>query len=193
MRNIKIFTYLSQISLVFSMAICTITLPQVAETNGGVSNFGNNPSTVAIYSLGFSCCALFFWLSANSLISASHKLKRIAYVFSVIGELYLLVLLSTFPRRYSFAYSRAHDYLGIALFFIEFIFSLWILLRIQSYSSAINFAITASGMAIGLISILKVADLLFVGQSVASIGFALLVCLNFPQVISPYLNNAGSQ
>ncbi len=120
-------------------------------------------------------------------MNLSPKLKIFSYTLFIIGELYLLILLSTFPRQYSFAYSRAHDYLGIALFFIEFIFSVWILLQLRNYSVLINFVITVSGMFIGLISIIKIVDLLFVGQSVGSIGFALLMCINFPEALQSYL------
>ncbi len=165
------------------MAVCTLILPNVAETNGGVSNFGNHPSTVALYSLGFSLCALSLWIAGHFILIILPKSKFLTYILFFLGELYLLILLSTFPREYSFAYSRAHDYLGIALYAAEFVFSIWITGKIHRPKAFVAFFLTTCGMFVGLLSILKVVDLLFIGQAIGEVGFAIVLCTGLPLIL----------
>jgi len=187
MNKFRVYLIISQLSIFILLSICSLIIPSVARTNGGVSNFGNYPSTVGLYSLGFSLCVLFLWLAADNILSKSLKFKKIAYVIFLIGLLYLMVLLSTFPRHLSFAYSRVHDYLGIVLFVIEFFMSIWLIIRKHTNIGILIFSLEIIGMLIGLLTILKFVHLLYIGQTIGSIGFGLLIIIYLPTVLNNLL------
>jgi len=176
MTKFKLYLFLSQLCLYVPLIICSLIDNHVVITNGGVSNFGNYAPTVALYTTAFSLCTLFLWLAADKLIKlARHNLIHIAYSLALIGLLYLLVLLSTFPRHYSFVYSEAHDYLGIALYAIEFIFSLYLLISFFSYELLSAFIIEVAGMMMGLLSILAVVHFLYWGQVIGGVSFGYIL------------------
>ncbi len=183
MDKFRYYLIISQLSIFILLSICSLMIPSVARSNGGVSNFGNYSSTVGLYSLGFSLCVLFLWLAADNILSKDLKFKKIAYVIFLIGLLYLLVLLSTFPRHLSFAYSMAHDYLGVALYVIEFFMSLWLIIKKHTSIGMLIFSIEIMGMLIGLLAILKFVHFLYVGQIIGSIGFGLLIIIYLPNVL----------
>jgi len=186
MNKFRIYLIISQLSIFILLSICSLIIPSVARTNGGVSNFGNYSSTVGLYSLGFSLCVLFLWLAADNILSKDLNFKKVAYAIFLIGFLYLMVLVSTFPRHLSFAYSRVHDYLGIALFVIEFLMSLWIIIKKHTNRSLGVFGLEIIGMLIGLLTILKFVHLLYVGQTVGTIGFGLLMIIYLPQILNNF-------
>jgi len=188
MQRLRTYLIGSQATLFILLIICSFIDTNVVKTNGGVSNFGNYPATVALYSLGFSLCVLFLWLAADYILQKSLNLKNLAYVIFLLGLLYLMVLLSTFPRHFSYAYSRVHDYLGIALYSVEFFLSLWIILKKYTTVAIALFSLEVIGMFIGLFSLLKFIHFLYIGQLIGALGFALILIVFLPPRVKYELN-----
>lgn len=182
LKDLKKCLWLSQISLLGLLVVCCLIIPSVVVANGGVSNFGNHRSTVVLYILAFSLCVFFVYLSGRILIKLSSS-KRLGVLLYVLAFLYLLVLVSTFPRHISWTFSEIHDYLGIVLFAYEFVLSIWLVLNQKSYKSYLMLVIEAVGSMTGLLSILKFIHLLFIGQMVGAIGFGIILVALFPRLI----------
>src|ERR1019366_2049847 len=94
------------------------------------------------------------------------------------------VLLSTFPRHHSLAYSEIHDDLGIALFAYEFVLSVWIVVKRHSLAASLMLLTEAIGSIIGLLSILEIIHFLFIGQLIGAAGFGLLLATIFPAIVT---------
>lgn len=183
--------FLSQVSLFSLLLICTLIIPSVTERNGGASNFGDHLSTIVFYVLGFTLCILFLGMAAIKLLAMDHSLRVKAGLLLLIALLDFLVLVSTFPRHLGTAYYEVHDYLGVALYAYEFVLSVWFILR-QPYLRRITiFAVQSGGSLIGLLSSLKVIQLLYLGQIIGAIGFGLLLMTAFPAIIKAELRAAG--
>jgi hypothetical protein len=186
-KDIRRYLWLSQISLLGFLAICSLIIPSVAINNGGVSNFGNHSSTVVFYTLSFSLSALFLGLVAIKLIRISRSLRRMASLLLLICLLDLVVLISTFPRHISWTYSVIHDDLGIVLFSYEFVLGVWFVIRRKHNNTLLIFLIELVGSLIALLTVLKFFHLLFVGQAIAGLGFGLLLVTCFPSMVGPVL------
>jgi hypothetical protein len=185
--NLKKYLYLSQATLFVCLLICSLIIPSVLIKNGGVSNFGNHLNTVVFYVLGFLSNIVFIYLVAEVILKFEENLVYIARGFMLLSFLTFVVLISTFPRHFSFTFSVIHDYLGIALFSYYIIISIWIVLKQYSPLALALLSIEAIGSTIGLLSTLKITHLLFVGQIIGALGFGLLLCIVFPKIINNQL------
>lgn len=191
MNELKKYLLYSQLSLAVSLLICSLIKPGVIVHEGGVSNFGNYLSTFVLYTIGFVLNIIFIYLAGRSVIRLGDRYLGWALYF--IGFITFLVLISTFPRHFSFTYSYIHDYLGIALFSYEFVFSVYMLIIKHTHHTIALMFVEMVGLFICLLSILKVADFLYIGQLVAFIGFALLLLLSFPPIVKIRLKRGASQ
>jgi hypothetical protein len=181
--DIKKYLWLSQISLVGFLVICCFITPSVVIANGGVSNFGNHRSTVVFYVLAFSLNIILLYLVAKKFQKLAGANTRLGGLLLILAFLYLLVLISTFPRHISWAYSEIHDYLGILLFVYEFFLSIWLVIKLGGYKNYLILGLETLGSLIGLLSILKIVHLLFIGQLIGTIGFGLILVVLFPRLI----------
>ena len=166
-----------------SLLICSLIIPGVLAKEGGVSNFGNHWSTVAIYTLGFALNIGFIYMAGNAVLRINPKLIYIGRVLKLLSLLTFIVFLSTFPRHFSFTYSNIHDYLGIALYSYEFLISVWLVIKMPTAAAFSFLLIEATGSIIGLLSVIKVIHWLFVGQVIGAAGFGLLLVLVLPKVV----------
>ncbi len=180
MNEIKKYLLFSQLSLNGLLAICCLIIQSVVIHNGGVSNFGNHESTVALYTLGFILCAFFLSIAGWKLLKMKPKSTRPAYLLFVLSLLDVLVLISTFPRHISYTYSDIHDDLGIVLFVYYLFLSIWFVLRLKSYTTTSIFIAEIIGSIIGLLSITKVIHFLFIGQFIGGLAFGILLIICFP-------------
>jgi hypothetical protein len=162
----------------------------VVIKNGGVSNFGNHLSTVTLYVLGFGLNIVFLYLASRSISNLHQQLDGLGRGLLPICALTTLVLISTFPRHFSFTFSDMHDYIGIALFAYEFLFSLWLITKLHDWLSLTYLMIEAIGAMLGLLSVIKVIHILFIGQVIGSIGFGLLLCFVLPKFLENLLKPA---
>lgn len=187
MKELKKYLLYSQISLFLFLAICTLIIPRVAIKEGGVSNFGNHLSTFVLYIFGFLAEAFFIYLAGLKINKMNKNLKYIAHGLMALSYLIIIVLISTFPRHFSFTFSELHDYLGVILFFYQFLIALWILKNQFTFENTVFILVQSIGSIIGLLSILKYIDLLYVGQIIGAIGFGLILVLGLPDVISLHI------
>jgi hypothetical protein len=187
MSRIKRYLWLSQIGLFTCLLVCSLIMPSVVVRNGGVSNFGNHPSTVILYVLGFLLNIVFIYLVAKLILRLKEDLVYIARGLMLLSFLTLMVLISTFPRHFNFTFSDIHDYLGVVLFGYEFLISTWLIFNKRSAGALALLSVQAIGSIIGLLSILKIIHFLFIGQVTGALGFGLLLCLVFPRFIESKL------
>lgn len=192
MEKLKKYIWLSQASLLGLLLICSLIIPSVEISNGGVSNFGNHVSTVIPYTLSFSLCSMFLILAAVRLISINRNLKIFAAILLLLSLGYILVLISTFPRDISWTYSVIHDDLGIALFAYEFLMGVWLVVKRKTNKVLWAFLIQFAGSLIALLTVLKFFHFLFVGQAIGGIGFGLTLITGLPEVIEPYMSDSRS-
>jgi hypothetical protein len=183
MTQIKKYLFFSQASLLLCIFISSLIIPSVVAKEGGVSNFGNHLSTVGFYTIGFVLNIVFLYLSAELMLKLSPELPHVARGLMLVCFLTFLVFLSTFPRHLSFTFSDIHDYIGIVLFGLEFLISIWLVEKQRTYQAFTWIAIEIIGSIVGLLSILKVIHWLYVGQIVGALGFALILVLVLPDVI----------
>lgn len=184
MDEIKKYLVYSQVSLLFLLGVCTVIIPSVAKKEGGVSNFGNHISTVVIYIMAFLLDATFLYLAASKIQKYNKKLIYISRGIMVLCGLLIAVLVSTFPRHFNYTFSAIHDYIAIILYSYQLLITLWIIKKKFSSLVFTFLIIQFVGSAISLLSILKVVDLLYVGQIVGSLGFALVLIYGLPDVIT---------
>jgi hypothetical protein len=178
---------LSQLNLVGWLLLSSVFASSVVFTNGGVSNYGNHYTTAPFYSLAFLAGAIYVYLAAESLMLLDRKFKSLARYLNVLGVLLLLVFVSTFPRRFGVIFSDIHDNVSKILFGYEFLLVLWLLFK-RPVRETIGYAfIMAVGSLIGFLSSIHVLNLMFVGQMVGGIGFALLLVFVLPKVIAAEL------
>jgi len=183
MRQVRRALWTSQIALSSLLVLCTVMAPNVAASDGGVSNFGNRALTVAPYTASFALSALFVGLAAGQLVKIMPTRWWPPTVLVFLALLDLLVLVSTYPRHLSVTYSEVHDDLGIALFAYEFVLTIWFAVRSWKVATAIFVTIEVGGSFIGLLSALKVLHLLYWGQMIGGVGFALLLVTSFPRLV----------
>jgi len=183
MTEIRKYLWLSQILLFALLGTCCLIVPNVVVSNGGVSNFGNHFSTFGLYSLAFLSNIFFIYLVAKRILKKFQNFHKVAYVLLSYCLLESLVLISTFPRHFSWTFSYIHDYLGVALFYIELGLTIWFVSKRKTALTALFLVIELIGQVIGLFSILKTVQLLLVGQLLASFGFGLFLVIIFPDIL----------
>ena len=89
-----------------------------------------------------------------------------------VAALELVVLATTFVRRYSFTWSLVHDDLGVAQFAAAAAVAVVIVARWPRGDALTFLVVQVAGSLLGLLSALRVIHLLFWGQVVGSLGFA---------------------
>lgn len=184
LQKIKRYFWISQIGFYLPLIVCVLIRPGVVIHNGGVSNFGNYANTFVLYILAFVFNVGFILAAARSFPNKPKSLRNLSRAFVLLCLIEGLVLVSTFPRHFSFTFSYIHDYLGIAQFIVELFVSLWILIKLKNkFGVWAFFIVQTTGFVIGLLSILKVVDLLFDGQFVGSVGFGCLLIFVLPSLI----------
>jgi hypothetical protein len=182
LSDLKRYLWISQLGFFTLLIVCSLIIPSVASSGGGVSNFGNHHSTVVLYTLAFLICSVFLILSARVIFKTS-KNYLIAYGLILLALLELLVLASTFPRHIKWVYSVIHDDIGIALFAYEFILSILFLFKLKTTKVVLVFLVEFIGQMIALLTIYKLFHLLFIGQMIGAVGFGVLLAISVPKMI----------
>ena len=163
----------SQILLYGPLLVCALLKPGVTAHEGGISNYGNYLETAPLYIVAFVANAGCLWAVARAM--ATTVLHRFARPLITVCVVELLVLVSTFPRHFSFTFSYIHDYLGVVQFAVEFLLAGALVLRQRRAMAGVGLAIEFAGSLIGLLSALKVDHLLFWGQVIGSLGFSVVL------------------
>jgi amino acid transporter len=86
------------------------------------------------------------------------------------------VLLSTYPYKLNGAFRLVHELAGISLFTFETGFSAWLCLGpARSWQHLLMLLVFVVGALISFITLLGLTHLLFVGQAITAVAFAVLL------------------
>lgn len=142
----SLYLIFSEICLFVGIGACVAILPRGLYINIGASYYGVHLKTLIPYTLGLVLSAYFVWLAAKELSSSYPEIvfKWILYMVACL----ILCIVAT-PYTANHLISNAHNTMGIALFFIQFIFSYWLILWV--YRDPINVLIVI-GLSIAGIS-----------------------------------------
>lgn len=187
MDKFKRYLWLSQINLFAWLLLASVLASSVVIRNGGVSNYGNHYNTVIFFSIAFLADAIYIYLAAESLMLLNRRFKYLARYLHILCILIVLVFVSTFPRRFGLVFSDIHDNVAIALFGYEFLLALWLVWKRPTLETIGYMLIMAGGSLVGLLSSLHVINLMFVGQMMGTLGFALLLVVVLPKVVAKQL------
>lgn len=187
MEKFKRYLWLSQINLFGWLTLCSFIVSSVVIKNGGVSNYGNHYSTVIFYSCAFLANIIYINLAADALLLMGRKFKYLVHYLNILCAITLAVFVSTFPRRFGVIFSDVHDKVSIALFTYEFLLALWLVYKRPTLQTIAFTFIMAAGSQVALFSAIHKIHFMFIGQMVGALGFALLLVLVFPKVISAEL------
>ncbi len=173
----------SQALLYGPLLVCALLKPGVTYHEGGISNYGNYLETAPLYIIAFTANAGFLWGVAR--VIATTTLRRFTRALQAVCVVELLVLVSTFPRHFSFTFSYIHDYLGVVQFAVEFLLATALVLRRPRALAWGGLAVEVAGSLAGLLSALKVDHLLFWGQVVGSLGFSVVLWCTLADLSAP--------
>lgn len=187
MKEFKRYMLLSQIHLFGWLLLSSVLVSSVVIDNGGVSNYGNHYNSVVFYSIAFLGSSIYLYLSANSLLKINRRLLSLVRSIKILCAILLLVFITTFPRRFGDVFSDIHDNVSKLLFAYEFLFALWMLYKRIKLDAICYLLIMAAGSLIGLFSSMHLLNLMFVGQMLGALGFALMLVFILPKVVSTEL------
>lgn len=187
MKKFKRYLLLSQLNLFGWLLFSSILASSVVFTNGGVSNYGNHYNTVVFYSFAFLAGATYIYLAAESLLLLNKKFKNLARCLNFLSLLLFLVFITTFPRRFGMFFSDIHDNVSKLLFAYEFVITLWLISKRPKQDTLIYAIIMTIGSLIGLLSSMHIVNLMFVGQMMGALGFALMLVNILPKVVEAEL------
>jgi len=186
-QRLKRNLWLSQINLFGWLIICSFLASSVVTKNGGVSNYGNHYSTVVFYSIAFIADIVYLDLAAESLMMLGKQFKYLSRYFSLLCAITLVVFISTFPRRFGVIFTDIHDNISIALFDYELLLAIWLAFKRPKLDTFGYLLVMVSGSLVALLSAIHKIHLMFVGQMLGALGFALLLVLILPKVIETEL------
>lgn len=184
MDNFRRYLWLSQVNLFAWLLIASALASSVVIRNGGVSNYGNHYSTVVFYSIAFLASAIYIYLAAESLILMNQRFRYLARYLNILCVMLVLVFVTTFPRRFGVVFSDIHDNISKILFGYEFLLALWLIVKRLSKETIGYMMIMAGGSLVALLSSMHILNLMFVGQMLGALGFALLLVIILPKVVA---------
>ncbi len=165
----------AQIVWIAPLALCALLDPHVALSEGGVSNYGNHVATAPLYVVSFGGNALGLLAVARALPGVVARARALVLGLRAVAALELVVLATTFVRRYAFTWSLVHDDLGVAQFAAAAAVAVVIVARWPRPCALAFLGVQVAGSLLGLLSALRIIHLLFWGQVVGSLGFAATV------------------
>lgn len=190
MQKFKRYLWLSQVNLFGWLLFASVLASSVVFKNGGVSNYGNHYNTVIFFSIAFLADAIYLYLAAESLMLLNRKFKYLVRYLNLLCALVLLVFVTTFPRKFGVVFSDIHDNISIFMFGYEFLLALWLVYKRPRLQTISFMLIMAVGSLTGLASSLHMVNLMFVGQMMGTLGFALLLVIVLPKVIAAELEKS---
>ena len=146
----------------------------------------NYMQLIVFYILGFLLEIILVWTAARQVAKISVNYRYLCWLLMFLAGLTFLVLISTFPRYISNIYSIIHDDLGIVLYGYEFILSIWFVIKTKLVITVWLLIVESAGSIIGLLSILKIIHLLFVGQFFGALAFGIMLIIAYPLILNQH-------
>jgi hypothetical protein len=147
---------------------------------GGVSNYGIHLRTAVPYTIAFGLGAFFSLEAART--RAYPTVARGGLV--VYAGLLLLTLLSTYVYKLDYGLKLVHVGVGVALISFELLASAWASLWIRTTAATALFVVIIGGFVVAGLTFLGQAHLLFIGESLTTLGFAGVVILTEKRCLS---------
>jgi hypothetical protein len=166
-----------QVSLIGGLAVCFGLVPSYLRSEGGVSNYGTLRETVVFYTMAFGLAAYFTCLAAYRLHRQHWRYqKALAYNLYILTAMFVIVLLSTYPYKLNNVLGYVHELADIALFVFTLGLSGWLCLVVaRSWWHILWLLALVIGAGISLITLFGLVHLLFIGQLVTALSFAVLL------------------
>ena len=172
------YLLMSQVSFLALLAICVAITPGFLfeRDEGGVSNFGVTPATRIPYTLAFLMCATFLLLAGHATPRRPPILDQFRRALFILGTLFVLVLVSTYPYKVNATLKDIHIMMGVLLIAFELAISSWLTFAIPRNSiNILLLLIQAAGCLLALATLIGALHLLFLAQLMASAAFGVLL------------------
>jgi len=168
---------LGQLSLLFFLSISVALHPGFVfkSDEGGISNYGIHLKTALPYTLAFTLCAFFTLRAAHLYPRTERSTRHLRYMLYAYSCLVLLTLLSTYIYKVSYAFKQLHVVVGVTTMSFELLASVWMSIRLRSTWDLLFLAVQLTGFVLAGLTFLGTLHVLFLGQALATLGFALLL------------------
>ena len=167
----KRLIFVAQLSLFAGLIICTLLIPHfLFESNeGGISNYGTYAKTIIPYTLGFGICGL---LTVRAALRIPSERKYLRWSLIILGGLYLLVLLSTYPYKLNSLFDGIHQLVGVALVSYSLILGAWLALKRSRHTATVLlFSVQCIGFVLAALTYFGFTNTLFISEIVGSVSF----------------------
>ncbi len=163
----------SQLALLVGIAICVVIEPSIAITTmqGGVSNYGTLNTTLWIFSIGVWMCAFLVLRASNY-----QQQRQLRFIFQSLAVGYMLLVLSTYPYKINNTFESIHLFIAFGFAIFQQFLAVW-LAKLNSFDhvSMACLGWQLVSFAIGLLTVLEVANLLFTAQLLGGLSFGSLL------------------
>lgn len=178
MNNSSKYFGLGQLVLGLCLFVCLLLKPSylLGLDQGGVSNYGTDDQTVVLFTIGFSAVVIGSIAAGLTLPHTTKRKRQLSFSLYLLGLLYLLVLVSTFPYKLNSEYEFWHLAAGFCLSLVMLVGVLW--LRFVATNDTIIkrlFVVYMIGFGIALATLSGLVDLLLTVQIICGISFGLMV------------------
>jgi hypothetical protein len=168
----------SQLSLNGFLLVCLALLPNfLFERNeGGVSNYGVHNQTVVFYTLAFGLSAGLLMAAARSLSATNKSLTAVKRVFYLLGSLFILVLVTTYPYKIDQTLDNFHILAAMMLFVAELVAGGWFALGLaKDRVNLLFFGLYVVGFGLAALTLAGALHVLFISQLLTSLSFGALI------------------
>lgn len=169
---------LGQLSLFICLCICVALIPHFLfePDEGGTSNYGTYVKTIIPYTIGFGICAICSIRAAYSLPKSLPSRKILSQMLVILGILYLLALLSTYPYKLNITFGNIHKYVSTSLVVYSLATGIWLVLTKTRHRVEILLLCTqAIGFLLGALTYFGTLHTLFIAESLESVAFGALL------------------
>ncbi len=160
------------------LGICVAIVPHVllAHDEGGVSNYGVYGKTVAPYTIAFVVCGVFTLMAAHLAPRTPAVLRRFRVALHILGLLFLVLLITTYPYKLNSTLKNIHVGVGIILFCFEMAMGIWMTFVLQRDRVALLLLLLqAIGFLLAFVTLIGALHILFISQILASVAFGILL------------------
>jgi hypothetical protein len=172
-----VLVVLGQVSLFVFLAISVALHPGLVlkRDEGGISNYGIHLKTVIPYTLAFLSCAWSSAIAARRYRSADGDARRFGQLLTTYSCLLVLTLVSTYGYTLDIGLKDIHLAVGVVIITFELVTSVWMYARLDSPWDSAFLVVAVVGFVLAGLTFLGFLHVLFVGQALADVGFALLL------------------
>lgn len=176
-RNSFLYVLFSQLALGFFLLVCTVLDPHylLSRNEGGTSNFGTNRLTVVPYSLALWLCGIFLLLAAHNLTKHAGSRVNLKPILSLLGVLYILVVLSTYPYKLNLFYTRIHIAISIILFVSQLVIGIRFAILQSDWLNRSTLGLLFGGVMLSTMTLMGFLPILFISQIITAVAFAILL------------------